>query len=201
MDGSLYTGWTDDLDKRVRAHNAGSGSKYTRARLPVMLKYIEAYDTKSEAMRREYAIKKLSRSEKLALFRSSSPRIIKENRSMQGEKDNFQSIDEYIAQFPADVQGKLIEFRRVIIEAAPDATEKITYEMPTFFLYKNLVRFAAFKNHIGFYPAPSGIEAFKDELTAYKNSKGAIQFPIDKPLPLDLIARITAFRVAENLKK
>ena len=201
MDGSLYTGWTDDLDKRVRAHNAGSGSKYTRARLPVMLKYIEAYDTKSEAMRREYAIKKLSRSEKLALFRSSSPRIIKENRSMQGEKDNFQSIDEYIAQFPADVQGKLIEFRRVIIEAAPDATEKITYEMPTFFLYKNLVRFAAFKNHIGFYPAPSGIEAFKDELTAYKTSKGAIQFPIDKPLPLDLIARITAFRVAENLKK
>ena len=201
MDGSLYTGWTDDLDKRVRAHNAGSGSKYTRARLPVMLKYIEAYDTKSEAMRREYAIKKLSRSEKLALFRSSSPRIIKENRSMQGEKDNFQSIDEYIAQFPADVQGKLIEFRRVIIEAAPDATEKITYEMPTFFLHKNLVRFAAFKNHIGFYPAPSGIEAFKDELTAYKTSKGAIQFPIDKPLPLDLIARITAFRVAENLKK
>lgn len=201
MDGSLYTGWTDDLDKRVRAHNAGSGSKYTRARLPVMLKYSEAYDTKSEAMRREYAIKKLSRSEKLALFRSSSPRIIKENRSMQGEKDNIQSIDEYIAQFPADVQGKLIEFRRVIIEAAPDATEKISYEMPTFFLHKNLVRFAAFKNHIGFYPAPSGIEAFKDELTAYKTSKGAIQFPIDKPLPLDLIARITAFRVAENLKK
>ena len=201
MDGSLYTGWTDDLDKRVRAHNAGSGSKYTRALLPVMLKYSEAYDTKSEAMRRECAIKKLSRSEKLALFRSSSPRIIKENRSMHGKKDNLQSIDEYIAQFPADVQGKLIEFRRVIIKAAPDATEKISYGMPTFFLHKNLVHFAAFKNHIGFYPAPSGIEAFKDELTAYKTSKGAIQFPIDKPLPLDLIARITAFRVAENLKK
>ncbi len=99
------------------------------------------------------------------------------------------------------MQGKLIEFRRVIIKAAPDATEKISYEMPTFFLYKNLVRFAAFKKHIDFYPAPSGIEAFKDELTAYKTSKGAIQFPIDKPLPLDLIARITAFRVAENLKK
>ncbi len=198
VDGSLYTGWTDDLDKRLRAHNAGSGSKYTRTRLPVVLKYSEVYDTKSEAMRRECAIKKLRRSEKLALIGSSSPRNKKEHKSMQDKKDNIHSIDDYISQFSADVRDKLSELRQMINEAAPEATEKISYGMPTFFLHKNLVHFAAFKNHIGFYPAPSGIETFKDELAPYKTSKGAVQFPLNQPLPFDLISRIVSFRVAEN---
>jgi uncharacterized protein YdhG (YjbR/CyaY superfamily) len=90
--------------------------------------------------------------------------------------------------------------RATIKAAAPDATEKISYQMPTFALKGNLVHFAAYKNHIGFYPAPRGIEAFKDELSKYKGAKGSVQFPIGEPLPLDLITRIVKFRVAENLK-
>jgi uncharacterized protein YdhG (YjbR/CyaY superfamily) len=113
----------------------------------------------------------------------------------------FQSIDEYIATFPADVQKILQELRAVIKAAAPEATEKISYQMPTFFLHGNLVHFAAYKNHIGFYPAPRGIEAFKQELSVYKGAKGSVQFPIDQPLPLELVSRIVKFRVAENLQK
>ena len=109
------------------------------------------------------------------------------------------SIDEYIKQFPPGIQQKLEEIRAVIRSAATEATEKISYQMPTFYLEGNLVHFAAFKNHIGFFPTPSGVEQFKDELLAYKTSKGAIQFPLDKPIPFDLIRRITTFRVAENL--
>jgi uncharacterized protein YdhG (YjbR/CyaY superfamily)/predicted GIY-YIG superfamily endonuclease len=197
-DGSLYTGWTDDLDKRINAHNAGSGSKYTRSRLPVVLRYNEAFDTKSEAMRRECAIKKLSRSEKLAMIDNNSLHTENKDKSTKDQKDVAHSIDDYIAQFPADVQNKLNELRCVINKAAPNAAEKISYGMPTFYLHKNLVHFAAFKKHIGFYPSPSGIEAFKDELSIYKTSKGTVQFPLDKPLPLDLITRIVEFRVAEN---
>lgn len=109
-------------------------------------------------------------------------------------------IDEYIKKFPEDVQGKLEELRQLIGDNAPDAVEKFSYGMPTFYLNGNLVHFAAYRGHIGFYPAPSGIEAFKDELSLYKTSKGAIQFPIDEELPLDLIKKIVQFRVGENTK-
>ena len=119
---------------------------------------------------------------------------------MENKKANFRSIDEYIATFPEDIQKILEELRATIKTAAPEATEKISYQMPTFYLKGNLVHFAAFKNHIGFYPAPRGIEAFKDELARYEGSKGAIRFPIGESLPLDLISRIVKFRVAENLK-
>ena len=111
------------------------------------------------------------------------------------------SIDEYIRAFPRDVQKKLSDLRSTIHRAAPDAVERIAYRMPTFFQKKNLVHFAAYAHHIGFYPTPSAIAACKDELTRYVTSKGAIQFPIDEPLPLDLVTRIVKFRVAENEAK
>jgi uncharacterized protein YdhG (YjbR/CyaY superfamily) len=120
---------------------------------------------------------------------------------METSRTSFKDIDEYIASFPPEVQKKLQGLRAVIKETAPEATEKISYQMPTFFLNGNLVHFAAFKHHIGFYPVPTGIEKFKKELAVYKPSKGAVQFPLDKPLPLDLIRKIVKFRVAENLKK
>ena len=110
-------------------------------------------------------------------------------------------IDAYIAQFPSEVQEKLRSLRKIIRDAAPGAEEKISYRMPTFVLHGNLVYFAAFKHHVGLYPAPSGIEAFLPELAAYRSGKGSIQFPIDRPLPAELIARIVRFRVAENMKK
>jgi uncharacterized protein YdhG (YjbR/CyaY superfamily) len=113
----------------------------------------------------------------------------------------YRNTDEYIADFSPEVQTILNTLRAVIKEAAPDADEKISYQMPTYALRGNLVHFAAYKNHIGFYPAPSGIEAFKDELSAYKGAKGSVQFPIDKPLPYELISRIVKFRVAENTMK
>lgn len=119
---------------------------------------------------------------------------------MKRNKTGYTSIDDYIAQFPGDVQKKLIELRAVIKAAAPDAEEKISYQMPTFTLKGNLVHFAAYKNHIGFYPTPSGIEAFKQDLALYEGAKGSIKFPIDKPLPLELISKMVKFRVAENLK-
>jgi uncharacterized protein YdhG (YjbR/CyaY superfamily) len=111
------------------------------------------------------------------------------------------SIDDYIVRFPAEVQAILEQIRLTVARAAPDATEKISYQMPTFFLNGNLVHFAAYKNHIGFYPAPTGIEVFKSELSAYKGAKGSVQFPLDKPIPFDLIARIVKFRVEENVRK
>jgi len=111
------------------------------------------------------------------------------------------TIDEYIAGFPKDVQAILQRIRMTIREAAPDAEEKISYQMPTFTLKGNLVHFAAFKNHIGFYPIPSGIEEFKDELSVYEQGKGSVQFPLNKPIPFDLISRIVKFRVKENLAK
>ncbi len=120
---------------------------------------------------------------------------------MDSNKAGFTSIDEYIATFPEAVQVMLQALRATIKAVAPDATEKISYQMPTFFLKGNIVHFAAYKNHIGFYPAPRGIEAFKDELSVYEGAKGSVQFPLDEPLPLELISRIVQFRVAENLKK
>lgn len=116
-------------------------------------------------------------------------------------ENEFQSIDDYIATFPEDIQPILKTLRATIKAAAPEATEKFSYQLPTFFLNGNLVHFAAFKNHIGFYPTPSGIEAFKEELSVYKGAKGSVQFPIDEPLPLELVSRIVQFRVAENVAK
>lgn len=111
------------------------------------------------------------------------------------------NIDEYIAGFPKDVQEILEKIRLTIREAAPDAQETINYQIPTFTLKGNLVHFAGFKKHIGFYPAPSGIEKFKQELSGYESAKGSVQFPLDQPIPYDLISRITRFRVQENLEK
>ena len=112
-----------------------------------------------------------------------------------------QNIDEYIASFPEDVQVILDKIRLTVREAAPEAQEAIKYRMPAFILKGNLVYFAAFKNHIGFYPIPTGIEAFKEELSVYKQGKGSVQFPLDQPIPYDLIRRIVKFRVEENLEK
>ncbi len=106
-------------------------------------------------------------------------------------------IDKYIAAFPEEIQQRLNQIREVIRRAAPDATEKISYMMPTFYLNGNLVHFAAFKNHIGFYPAPSGIAAFKKELSLYKSAKGSAQFPHNQPLPLELVREIVKFRFGE----
>ncbi len=111
------------------------------------------------------------------------------------------NIDEYIADFPEDIQKKLMKIRTAIKKAAPAAEEKISYGMPAFGMKGILVYFAAFKNHIGFFPTSSGVEAFKKELTGLKNSKGAIQFPLNKPLPIKLITRIVNFRIKENLAK
>lgn len=113
----------------------------------------------------------------------------------------FKTIDEYISTFPEDVQEMLQQLRQTIRQAAPDAEEAISYQMPTFKLHGNLVHFAAFRNHIGFYPAPSGIEAFDQELAPYLVSKGSIRFPKDQPLPFDLVSRIVQHRVQENLAK
>jgi uncharacterized protein YdhG (YjbR/CyaY superfamily) len=120
---------------------------------------------------------------------------------MDKDKSSFGSIDEYIAAFPEDRQVLLEAVRAAIRVAAPDAEERISYQMPTFALHGNLVHFASHKDHIGFYPTPSGIEAFKEELSGYESSKGAVQFPVDRPLPLDLIRRIVQFRVAENRER
>lgn len=118
---------------------------------------------------------------------------------MEENKNVLKSIDEYILQFSPEVQEKLQSLRKVIKESAPEAEEKISWQMPTFALHGNLVHFAAHKKHIGFYPGASGIAAFKDKLLEFKGSKGAVQFPIDKPLPYELIKEIVRFRVSENI--
>ncbi len=116
-------------------------------------------------------------------------------------RSQARNIEEYILDFPHDVQKILQEVRLTIRKAAPEAEETISYAIPTFALNGNLVHFAAFKNHIGFYPTPSGIVKFKEELSAYEGAKGSVKFPIDKPIPLSLIAEIVKFRVKENLEK
>lgn len=120
---------------------------------------------------------------------------------MTSDKAGYSSVDEYIAAFPVDLQEKLEAVRATIRAAAPDATERISYQIPTFSLHGNLVHFAAFKNHIGFYPGSSGIAAFEDELAEYAVSKGTVRFPLDRPLPLDLVSRIVTFRISENQAK
>ena len=123
-------------------------------------------------------------------------------REPDSDKRPFKTIDEYIRTFPKDVQTILEKMRKTIREAAPGAVETISYQMPTFKLNgRGLVYFAAFKNHIGFYPIPSGVEAFEKELSPYKHGKGSVQFPIDQPVPYDLVRRIVTFRVNENLGK
>lgn len=111
------------------------------------------------------------------------------------------SIDDYIAAAPPETQKILQEIRATIRAAAPGAQEKISYQIPTFFLNGNLVHFAAFPKHIGFYPTPAGIEAFKKELSVYKSAKGSVQFPLDQPMPLRLITKIVKYRVAESSGK
>lgn len=117
-------------------------------------------------------------------------------------RSTAKTIDEYIADFPPEVQTVLQEMRKLIKAAAPDATETISYAIPTFDLNgKHLVHFAGFKNHIGFYPVPSAMVEFEEELKPYKSGKGSAQFPLGQPLPRDLIRRIVEFRVRENMSR
>ena len=117
------------------------------------------------------------------------------------KKPQTNEIDKYIEGFPKETQFILEQVRETIQKAAPEAEESINYGIPTFLLKGNLVHFAAFKNHIGFYPAPSGIKALRQELSVYKGAKGSVQFPIDKPIPFNLISKIVKFRVLENVEK
>jgi uncharacterized protein YdhG (YjbR/CyaY superfamily) len=110
-------------------------------------------------------------------------------------------IDEYISRFPEDVQAALQDVRRMIADSAPGAEEAMSYGIPTFRLNGNLVHFAAFKDHIGLYPTPSGIKEFKEELSEYRPAKGSVRFPLGRPLPLDLIGKIVIFRAKENKSK
>ncbi|MCE8428949.1 MAG: DUF1801 domain-containing protein [Candidatus Methanoperedens sp.] len=116
-------------------------------------------------------------------------------------KKKYSSIDEYIRSFPEQIQKKLEELRNVIKEQVPEALEKISYQMPAFFLNGNLVYFAGYSKHIGFYPGASGIDAFKSELSKYKYAKGSVQFPIEEPLPIELIKKIVNFKAEANVKK
>jgi len=117
---------------------------------------------------------------------------------VENRQSDYNSIDEYIGTFPKEVQEILKKLRAVIKEVAPNAEERISYRMPTFSQKGNLVHFAAYEKHIGFYPTPSGIQAFKNELSVYEGAKGSIKFPIDEQLPYTLIGKIVRFRVTEN---
>lgn len=120
---------------------------------------------------------------------------------MDNTRATYQTVDEYIASFPEDVRARLQAVRATVRAVAPAAQERIAYGMPTLTLHGNLIHFAAFKEHIGLYPTPSGITAFKRELEPYQTQKGSARFPHDQPLPLDLIRRITLYRLAENLNR
>ena len=120
---------------------------------------------------------------------------------MKTKPTSPQTIDDYIANVPKEVQTILEKVRATIRKAAPQADETINYQMPTFTLKGNLVHFAAYKNHIGFYPTPTGIEKFKKELSIYEGAKGSVQFPLDKPIPFGMITKIVKFRVKENLAR
>lgn len=110
-------------------------------------------------------------------------------------------VDDYISRFPPDIAAILQKVRETIRTAAPEAEEAIKYQLPTFVYNGNLVHFGGFKTHVGFYPTPSGINAFKKELSKYKGAKGSVQFPIDKPIPYSLIAKIVKYRLKENSRK
>jgi uncharacterized protein YdhG (YjbR/CyaY superfamily) len=120
---------------------------------------------------------------------------------MEGEKAHPTTVDEYIAQFPEDVQHILVKIRAVIKESAPEAVEKISYHMPAFYLNGKLIFFSVYKHHIGIYPKTSGMEASIEGLSAFKGTKSSVHFPLDKPMPYELISKIVKFRVAENTKK
>ena len=120
---------------------------------------------------------------------------------MKEKKDVPATVDQYIEGFPEEIQVILSKLRAAVKKAAPQAVERISYQMPAFYLNGNLVYFAAFKNHIGFFPTSSGVAAFKKDLAKYATTKGTVHFPLDKPLPLDLIKRIVKFRVKENTPK
>lgn len=124
-----------------------------------------------------------------------------EGEDLKTDPTTPRNIDEYIAGFPQGVQEILTKIRLTIRKAAPDAEETISYRMPTFALKGNLVHFAAFKKHIGFYPTPTGIEKFKNELSVYEGAKGSVRFPLDQSVPFDLISKIVKFRVKENLDR
>jgi uncharacterized protein YdhG (YjbR/CyaY superfamily) len=117
---------------------------------------------------------------------------------MKTKQATPKTIDEYIAGFPRDVQKILQKIRMTIQKAAPDAEEAIKYQIPTFTLKGNLVHFAAYQTHIGFYPSPTGIEKFKNEVAVYGSGKGTLKFPLDKPIPFELISKIVKFRVKER---
>lgn len=117
------------------------------------------------------------------------------------DKPAFTNTEEYIARFDEPVRVRLEQIRSVIRDIVPEAEERISYQMPTFYLNGNLVHFAAFDKHIGLYPGPSGISAFEEELTPYKHAKGSVQFPLDQPLPIELVKRIAAYRADENRAK
>lgn len=195
-DGTLYCGWTNDLEKRVAAHNAGTAAKYMRPRRPVELVYYEAFGTKREAMSREARIKRMNRQEKLSLIETrrramwKCPKcgreFAKENQGHYCVKPK--SVDEYIAMQEETAQPYLRDIRAAIHDAIPDAVEKISWSMPTFWKGCNLIQFAASKKHIGLYPGPEAVEAFAERLGGYEMSKGTIRLPYDKPLPLGMIA-------------
>lgn len=127
--------------------------------------------------------------------------MIFEDNRMNSDQTTPQTIDDYIAGFPPDVQEILEKIRMIIRQAAPEAAEAIKYQIPTFTLQGNLVHFAAFKKHIGFYPTPTGTEKFQEALSIYESGKGSVRFPLDKPIPYDLITDIVRFRVQESLEK
>lgn len=120
---------------------------------------------------------------------------------MKSDSPKLTTIDDYISGYPSEIQAILQEVRATIQKAAPGATEKISYQLPTFYLSGNLVHFGAFKKHIGFYPTSSGIANFTEELAPYQTSRGAVQFPLVQPIPLNLITKIVEFRVRENLER
>ena len=120
---------------------------------------------------------------------------------MKKPKKHFETIDEYISSFPKNVQDILQQLRQTIRDSAPNSSESISYQIPTYKLNGSLVHFAAYKNHVGFYPTPSGINEFREELSDYEIAKGSVKFPLNKPLPINLIREIVKFRVTENLDK
>src|SRR5688500_19382807 len=120
---------------------------------------------------------------------------------MKKSKATPTTIDEYIAAFPREIRARLEQLRKVVREAAPGAEERISYRIPTFSLCGNIVHFAGYERHVGFYPGPSGVKKFARKLSGYASAKGSVQFPHDRPLPLGLVRELVLFRVEENLAK